>query len=446
MFHTLNAPHNGVNTHAICRGWLIYLSLLMLIPWTTTQAEQIGHTLTLSSAIKYSLEQNPSLRVFEFRKIALMGKKETANLRPAYEVGFEAENFSGSGNFSGLDSTELTVSLSSVIEMGDKRTARINVVGGSRALLDAERQVETLELLGEVTRRYVDVLAAQERVTLAEEAAQLAEETLSEVKKRSKAAAIPEAEVKRAQAATGQARLTVLSEKQQLSYLKVALAALWGEKAPSFLRIEGNLYQFAKDVEFQKLYSKIIQNPAIQVFAAEERLKEAEVRLTKTQASTDIRWSVGLRQFQETDDTAIMAGFSVPLFSSKRSTGSTTSAIAARDEVIIRKEAALLKLHTQLFRAYSNRQQAIVTLKNLQSSIIPSLEQALKETQKAYQRGRYSYLDYLTARQELISARRTLIEAGSAALRYGADIEQLTAEPLPVSQYDSLKKYPGLSQ
>jgi len=446
MFHTLNAPDNGVNAHAICRGWLIYLSLLMLIPWATTQAEQTGHTLTLSSAIKYSLEQNPSLRVFEFRNIVLMGKKETANLSPAYEAGFEAENFSGSGNYKGLDSTELTVSLSSVIEMGDKRTARINIVDGSRALLDAERQIEALELLAEVTRRYVDVLAAQERVTLAEEAAQLAEDTLYEVKKRSKAGAIPEAEVKRAQAAAGQARLTVSSEKQQLSYFKVALAALWGERAPLFSKVEGNLFQFGEDVEFQRLYTRVAQNPAIQIFATEERLKEAEVRLARTQASTDIRWSVGLRQFQETDDTAITAGFNVPLFSSKRSTGSTTSAIAARDEVFIRKEVALLKLHTQLFRAYSNRQQAIFTFKELQSSIIPSLEQALKETQKAYQRGRYSYLDYLTARQELITARRTLIDAASAALRYGADIEQLTAEPLSASQYDSFNKYPGLSQ
>lgn len=446
MFHTLNASHNGVSPHAICRSWTIYLSLLMLIPWASTQAEQVEHKLTLSSAIKYSLEQNPSLKVFEFRRIALRGQQETANLRPAYEMGFEAENFSGTGNFSGSDNVELTVSLSSVIEMGDKQTARVNVVNSSRAQLDVQRQVEALELLGEVTRRYIDVLAAQERVSLAEEAAQLAEDTLYEVKKRAKAGVAPEAEVKRAQAATGQAHLTVSSEKQQRDYLKVALAALWGEKIPVFSKVEGNLFQFGEDVEFQRLYARVKQNPAIQIFATEERLREAEVRLAKTQESTNIRWSVGLRQFQETDDSAITAGFSMPLFSSKRSAGSIASAMAARDEVLIRKEATLLKLHTQLFRAYSSRQQAIFTLKKLQSNIIPSLKQALKETQKAYQRGRYSYLDYLTARHELITARRTLIEAGSAALRYGADIEQLTTEPLPASQYSSLKEYQGLSQ
>lgn len=255
MFHTLNAPHNGANTLAIYWRWPIYMSLLMLIPWASAQAEQVGHKLTLSSAIKHSLERNPSLRVFEFRNIALKGQEEKANLRPAYDVGVEAENFSGSGNFTGLDSTELTVSLSSVIEMGDKRMARVSVVNSSRVQLEAQRQVESLELLGEVTRRYADILAAQERVTLAEEATQLAEDTHSEVKKRSKAGAVPEAEVKRAQVAAGQAHLTVSSEKQQLKYLKVALAALWGEKTPSFSTVEGNLYQFGEDVEFQRLYA-----------------------------------------------------------------------------------------------------------------------------------------------------------------------------------------------
>ena len=446
MFYSFNTPNNGASTLFIYRRWLLYLSLLMLIPWASTQAAQVEYKLTLSSAIKYSLEQNPSLKVFEFRNLALDGQGETASLRPAYEVGFEAENFSGTGNFNGADNVELTVSLSSVIEMGDKRTARINVVNSNHARLEAWRQVKVLELLGEVTRRYIDILAAQERVSLAEEGEQLAQNTLSEVTKRAQRGATPEAEVKRAQAAAGQARLTVSSERQQLEYFKIALAALWGEKTPSFSMVEGNLYQFGKDVEFQKLYARVKQNPVIQVFATEERLKEEEIRLAKTQASTDIRWSIGLRQFKETDDTAIAAGFSVPLFSSKRSSGSTASAMAARDEVLVQKEVSLLKLHTQLFRAYANRQQAIITAKDLQSNIIPFLEQALKETKKAYQRGRYSYLDYMTARQELIAARRTLIEAGSAALRYGADIEQLTAEPLPASQYNAPNKFSGLPQ
>jgi len=417
--------------------------LFSLIPVNAGASE---YPLTLTTAIQQTLEQNPSLKVFEFRNIALNAQQKTASLRPAYELDFEAENFAGSDDFSGSRSAELTLSLASIIEIGDKRNARRQVADNSIALLKAKRQVDALELIGEVTRRYVDVLAAQQRVTLAIDASQMAKETRTEVEKRAQAGAIADADVKRAQAAAEQANLTVSSEKQQLSYFNVALAALWGENKPSFTKALGNLFEFSEDAKFEQLYARVKQNPALQIFASQQRLKDAEVRLAKTQTHSDIRWSVGVRQFQDSDDTALVAGFSLPLFSPKRNAGSVVAAKAARDEVFINKTVMLQKLHTQLYRAFSNRQQAIFTVEKLQSSIIPSLQQALKETQKAYQLGRYSYLDYLTVRQEVLSARRNLIEAASAGQRYGAEIEQLIAEPLAASQYQPRKELLGLSQ
>ncbi|MBB18098.1 MAG: RND transporter, partial [Rickettsiales bacterium] len=396
--------------------------------------------LTLSDAIRFSLAENPSLKVFSLRDVALQGQLQTANLKPAYELGVATENFAGTGGFNGIGSAELTVSLSSTIEMGGKREARAGLYSQSRSHLQAQRQIESLELLGEVTRRYIEILAAQQRVILATQAAELAEMTLRVVKKRTKAGSTPEAEVKRAQAAEAQSQLALLSGQQQLRYLKVALAALWGETSPSFTSVSGDLFNFGQDVDFEVLYAKIEKNPAIQVFATQERLKDAEVRLAKTESTSDINWSVGVRQFQEMNDTAITAGFSMPLFSSKRNSGAVSAALASRNEVFVQKEVALLNMHTQLFRAFSNRQQAIISAQKLQNEIVPALEEALSETQQAYERGRYSYLEYVSARHELLIARQTLIESAAAALTYGADIEQLTAEPLPASQYPDPKR------
>ncbi len=435
MKKRLNSPTFGVQYKRTPGVWLTLICLLASFQATSVIATSLDDKLTLTEAIKRSLEQNPSLKVFALRDAALQGQLETAQLNPAYELDIETENFAGTKNFNGLDSAELTVSLSSIIEMGGKLEARVELYSNSRSVLTAQKQVESLELLGEVTRRYINVLAAQERVVLALEAHELAKSTLTVVKKRSKVGSTPEAEVKRAKAAQSQSELTLSSERQQLTYLKVALAVLWGNTKPQFPAVSGNLFRFGKDVGFDVLYAKLKKNPAIQVFAAEERLKDAEVRLAKTESNSDFRWSVGVRQFQESNDTALIAGFSMPLFSSSRNKGVVSSALASRNEVFVQKEMALLNMHTQLFRAFSNRQQAIVSVIKLQNEIVPALEQGLKETQQAYQLGRYSYLDYVTARQELLSARRSLIEAASAALTYGADIEQLTAEPLPASQY-----------
>lgn len=435
MKKRLNRSIFGVPFKRASRICLTLICCLSSVQTSSILAASVGNKLTLAEAVKRSLEQNPSLKVFALRDAALQGQLKTAQLKPAYELDIETENLAGTNSFNGLDSAELTVSLSSTIEMGGKREARSGFYTNSRSVLTAQKQVESLELLGEVTRRYIDVLAAQERVILALEAAELAKSTLAVVKKRSKAGSTPEAEVKRAKAAQSQSELTLLSEQQQLTYLKVALAALWGDTTPQFSTVSGDLFRFGKDVDFDVLYAKLEKNPVIQVFVAEERLKDAEVRLAKTESSSDFRWSVGVRQFQESNDTALTAGFSMPLFSSSRNKGAVSSALASRNEVFVQREMALLNMHTHLFRAFSNRQQAIISVNKLQNEIVPALKQALKETRQAYERGRYSYLEYVTARQELLSARRSLIEAASAALTYGADIEQLTAEPLPASAY-----------
>lgn len=440
------APGIGVGNSHITFRKLIVFWLLFVGQLSPIYADTSINSLSLETALKRALAQNPSLKIYDFRNSALTGQLETANLKPAYELAVEAENFLGSDEFSEFESAELTIALSSVLEMGDKRSARRGVVSSSRSRLDAQRQVESLELMGEVTRRYISVLAAQETVSLAEEAAGLAQKTLDLVKERFAAGATPQAEVKRAQAATALAQLALQSVQQQLNFSKVSLTALWGLTTPQFTAVDGDLFRFGTDIAFELLYTKVEQNPAIQIFASEERLRAAELRLSRTHSTANISWSVGLRRFQENDNSALVAGFSMPLFSSKRNAGAVSTALARRNEVYVQREVALLDMHTQLFRAFHNRQQAVVASKSLQNTIIPALEQALEEIQAAYQHGRYSYLEYVSARQELLDARRTLIESASSALIYAAEIEQLTAQPLAALQYGESTEFSGSNQ
>lgn len=410
-----------------------FLSLLFSLLAGYAYGAGDNNSLSLSTAVERTLQQNPSLKVFQFRETALIGRSATVKQRPAFELDVEAENFAGSGELKGVDSAEFVVALSSVIEMGGKRSSRIGLVSQERLVLQAQMQVESLALLGEVTRRYIDVLAAQEKLHLAAEAAELASNTLSIVQKRAQAGATPDAEVKRAKAATAQARLARQASEQQLNYLRVSLSALWGERTPTFSVISGNLFYFGQDIALDTLYAKVINNPSIHLFAAQARLNEAAVRLAKTESSADISWSAGFKRSQESNDTALVAGFSMPLFSSKRNGGAISTALAEGAQIEVRREAALINLHTQLYRAFYNRKQAVATSTTLRNTIIPALKQALHETELAYQRGRYSYLEYVSARQELLGARRAQIEAAAAALSYGAEIEELTAEPLSTS-------------
>lgn len=386
--------------------------------------------LTLASAVQKTLADNPGLRLFPVRNAGLSGEAETQRQKPALALNADLENVAGTGDYSGVDRAELTLALASVIELGGKREARTGVAQARLDQLESERQVTALDLAGEATRRYVDVVAAQEQLALARDAGLLAEEALASVQQRANAGAAPEAEVLRAQAALSQMRLSVSTLQNDLHAKKVLLVSLWGDTQPGFDRVSGNLFDLGEAGDFESLYQRALNNPAIHHFAAETRLREVELRLAQAQTALDIQWSGGVRQLQDGDDTALVLGVSVPLFVGKRNAGAIRSAQAARDEVAVRREDAALKLRSQLFAAFENRRQALATVQVLQGEVIPLLTRAQAETRAAYERGRYSYLEWAGARNELVAARRVLIEAAAAALRYRTEIEQLTAEPL----------------
>lgn len=387
-------------------------------------------TMTLGSAVQLALSKNPELQVYRFRELGLQGLAKTANLRPQFDLSAEAENLGGTDDYTGVEGAEFTLALSSVIELGGKRDARVDAVNAQRQLFDGERQALALDLMGEVTRRYVEVVASQARLELAVNARTLASEVVQSVEHRTLAGAAPEAELLRARAQMAQAQLQVSAAQNQLQVSRLSLTVLWGDVEPDFVRVGGSLLILGSIGDFEALFQRAVQNPAITIFASEERLKEAELQLTQAQSRTDIGWSVGFRQFQDTNDTALVAGLNIPLNTSGRNSGALRSARAARNEVSVRRESAMLTLRARLFDAYQQRRLGIETANSLREDVIPALTRALQQTQAAYESGRYGYQEWVAARQELISAEYALIDAASASLQSGATIEQLTSEPL----------------
>jgi cobalt-zinc-cadmium efflux system outer membrane protein len=61
------------------------------------------------------------------------------------------------------------------------------------------------------------------------------------------------------------------------------------------------------------------------------------------------------------------------------------------------------------------------------------MEAALEGTRYAFERGRYSYLEWVDAQRELVEVQRSLIESAANAHLYRAEIERLTGESLAVA-------------
>lgn len=386
--------------------------------------------LTLDNAVQLALKHHPQLEVFEWRRRALEGQRFTADQAPAYEIGVEAENVIGSGDFSDVDAAQVTLALSSVIELGGKRQARTAVVDSRFAFLEAEKKAMALDLLGEVTQTFIATLSLQEKLKLAAHARTLAQTTYQQVLSRARQGAIPEAEVLRAKAALASARLNEDELASRYESNKVMLASYWGEHHPTFSALSGDLFAFKRVEPFETLYQRVAATPAIELYASKERVRDAELQLARNQSDSNIRWQVGVKRFQASGDHAFTVGVSMPLFAERRNRGDRQTAMAAKHQVSTQKETALLALRGRLFKAYTARQQQYKAVNHLRDDILPPLSEALTRTREAYEKGRYRYVDWVSAQEELLSARIALIEAATSVLLNQTLIEQLTAQPL----------------
>ncbi|ATI03221.1 MULTISPECIES: TolC family protein [Cycloclasticus] len=422
----------------------LYLSAVFLISGLSPHLAyaDTNTDLTLKKAIAQTLEQNPRLYQYSFVKDDYSAQRQTQSLRPVIELGLEVENFAGSGELRGFDSAEATLSLSSVIEMGGKRQARMSLVDARLAGVQWLQQAATLDVLGKLTQVYINGLASQENIALANEALDLSRSLFQTIKSSAKRGVTPEAEVMRAQVAVTQAEIRLAALLSKFERQKVSLASFWGEMNPQFIKLTGNLFEFGTSESFEQLYTRIKKSPAIEVFASEQRIKDAEVTLARTNEKSDITWQAGVRRFKESDDAALTAGFSIPLFSNKRNQGEVKVALARRNAVEYARLDALLQLHTKLFEAYSLRQQNIEAVDQTQNTSIPALEKALNLTRQGYENGRYSYLDLITAQEELLATKQALIDAATNGLVSQALIEQLTSEAF--AQKRILKKHSQL--
>jgi cobalt-zinc-cadmium efflux system outer membrane protein len=285
-------------------------------------------------------------------------------------------------------------------------------------------------LLGRVTQRFVATLALQEKLQLSADAVSLAQSTLDIVTRRANQGATSQAEVLRARAALTQSQIEQSRLQSELVSRKMALALLWGDTSVEFGQLQGDLFQFGSSDSFESLFQRVSDSPAIQVYASEQRVREAEIQLARSQSESDIGWQVGVRRREDTDDFAFTAGFSVPLFPVQRNRGEVRAARAARDEVRYRRETTLLNLHSYLFDAYQQRQQSIAAVERIRNEMLPDLSEALTQTREAYESGRYSYVEWMAAQRELLAAQRALVDSAATALLNQALIEQLTAQPL----------------
>lgn len=414
----------------ICVACLFLFGFGTTLQAATRGAAAPGAEATLGQAIELALRRNPELIASGYELSAAQARIQQARVRPNPELSLELENFSGSGNVRSADVLETTLSLGQVVELGGKRQLRVAVAESDLNVSSIEQRARQLDVLAEVTRRFIDVVAAQERLGFADQSVQLAQQTLQTISARVDAARSPEAERSRARIALTRARLEQAQARTELQSTRYALVALWGDAEPTFSAAQANLFAFPTLDSFESLLARLERNPDFVRFASEARLRDAEVRLAQALARPNLTFTLGVRRLQESNDTALVGGFSMALPVFDRNRGAIREAQLRRAQSDAEHDAAFARARASLFGLYQQVNAARVRSDTLRREAIPQAQIVWEQSQYGYDRGRFSFLELITSQQELLGLQAAAIDAAADHHRLLAEIERLTNEPL----------------
>jgi len=390
-----------------------------------------GHTaepLTLAAAVERTLRSNPDLASLPTRMLEQSARIELAGLRPQATIDAQLENAFGSGAYRDLDGAEATLSLSQVIELGDQRRKRIVAARSAMDALEVEQTVAKLDVVAATTRRYIELASEEQQQALAIQWLESSKRKSAEVERRVKAARDPEVELVRASIELSRAELGLRVAEDRVRIARRKLAAMWGANEPDFDRIEADLFDLPNIDSLQQRTQRIADNADFLLFATEIRQREAEVELARAQARANVTVSAGIRRLEATNDQALVAGFSMPIASARYAKPRIAEAQARRDRLERERDAALLKARTTLFEVAARLKHSVDEARTLRDDLLPRMDAAVKATEYAWQRGRYSYIELTEAQREQLALRLAFIAAATNAHLYRVEIERLTGD------------------
>ena len=387
-------------------------------------------TLTLDEALVAVLEKNPMLLAGDYQAQAAAARIRQAQQSTPVQVKLELENFAGSGQFSGDDLLEATLSLGKVLELGNKAGLRGEIARNEATLLGNEKDAERLDLLAEAARRFIHVVVDQERLKIARDKLVLAKRTAAIVGERVSVGKSPDTERRRVRIAVARAEMELEHAEHELATSRLKLATQWGHTEANFSSAKASLSALDPVGSFEELAQLLERNPDLTRYASEQRLAESRLRLAQSRRKMNVEFSGGIRYFNITDDSALVLSASIPLGSASRATPGIESARLLSDQHPLLYQQRQLKLHASLYEIYQELSHAFSASRTLREQVVPEAELALRDYEKGYRSGRYSLLELSDAQKTLLDARLESVMTAADFHNYRIEIERLTGQAM----------------
>jgi len=406
---------------AFARFRTIPLAIVAAALSTPVLSAQAPSTLSLTEALARAAEASPAAVAARAARPIDVGGVAVARQRPNPDFGFEYAKETPHWAFTG------TVPL----EIAGKRQRRIDVANATLAVTDAELARVTADLRADVRRAYFNTVAANRRMTIAQELEALASRARDAAQERFQAGAAPRLEALQAGLAVAQAENEVTVARGEAAAARAELNALLAypaDAAPSL----------ADPLEIGPLPS--LEAATQQTIASNGELNVLQKRIDEARARA------GLARALRHPDPSIMgaltydapgefttgwrvgANIALPILTTGKADVVVADATVARAEAD--RNARLAQITAGIAAALARATAARQTLDRYAADLLPASQQIEQMADESYRAGQTGLPAYLQTVQAARDVRTRALQAGLDYQLALADLERAMGTPL----------------
>ena len=388
-------------------------------------------TVTLADAIEIFMRQNLQLVAARYDVETADAEKLTARLRPNPQLTFGLSDLPV--NLSGplIKEQTYTYGISRAIELGGKRSKRIETADANSELARGQFQMAVWQLTNDVKRKFYTVVLNQSLLNLAREN----EATFAEIVKHTtelmnageiSGLDLDRVEVEKLKFDTDLAN----SERDYEVALRDLRFALGGDYRTMDIEVSGTIdyeaHQFSHD---ELLNLALAARPDLKAAQLSERAADANIRLQDAQRIPDLTVGGGVEQVPSgTSSFTFGVGIELPV--SNRNQGERAKALIAKRQAQNQTQLITNQVQSDVDKALVAFSLQSRRVNLYRTGVIAKVNDIQDKTQIALQAGESSTLDLLdairTRRDTLAGFYQTLFDYQMSLL----DLELATATPL----------------
>lgn len=386
---------------------------------------QAQEVLSREEALNRAVDAALVLDAQEQQIIVRGAEIKQANLKPNPFVTADIEDFTGSGPYSRLGQTQLSLRYNQLYERGDKRRYRRSIATQDREIARVEWRLARLNIMRQAEQAYIKTLTSQMKLDSFNDQVKIFEQTLNTLK-------MHQSRGQTSNLTVQNARLQLLSARRQVSQFqldfevsKQELASLWEEADVTFSIDAGELSLLPDALSLPEINTD--ENPDILFWKQQIKRSSENMSLEKAKSVQDVTFNMGVRYLQGTQDVALVAGVSMPFALYDTNVNNVRKAGAEVNKSQIELMAAERLLKRQLLLQVQKRAAAFTQVRIINTELIPEAKQTEAIALQRLEQGIANYLDVYAAQGVVANFSEQLIVELQQFHLAQSEINRLTA-------------------